>query len=113
MTLSTVDVESLICEGKFANFHPRGKFTPVQQYHGSLATQTLFLTRAEGALKRVWSNGQYRLVNTMPRKSRRVNHVLLTLPFVVHLDELYIAFLIVYVLLLIRTGLGTWDFADG
>ena len=49
----------------------------------SLATQTLFLTRAEGALKRVWSNGQYRLVNTMPRKSRRVNHVLLTLPFVV------------------------------
>ena len=31
----------------------------------SLAAQTLFLTRAKGALKRVWSNGQYQLVNTM------------------------------------------------
>ena len=43
----------------------------------SLAGQTLFLTRAVGALKRVWSSEQGGLVSietSTPRFSRRANH---------------------------------------
>ena len=53
----------------------------------SLAAQTALFSLTFGPEKRVWPNGQYGLVIHTPRKSRRANHWLLTLPFVLRLGE--------------------------